>query len=153
MDYAVLISEVAGLLAAHPDWTDQQIADGLNAKTITDVAKGEVMVRYRTLIGAYGPALADAVIDALQAAAAAGNKTIARILPTVLGDGDSSGIDAASVIVRATIDGLVPAVLTADQAAKIKALGEVQVSRAEQLGFTGVVGPGHVKAARDAIGQ
>jgi hypothetical protein len=63
MDFAMLVSEVRSILADHPDWTDQQIADSLNAKTITDVAKGQVMVRYRTLIGEYGPVLADAVID------------------------------------------------------------------------------------------
>ncbi len=101
------------------------------------------MVRYRTLISAYGPAFADAVIDALQAAATSGNKTLQRILPTILGDGDSSGIDAANLIVRRTIDALAPAVLSADQAGKIKALGEIPISRAERLGLE-FVWPGHV---------
>ena len=150
MDYAVLIPEVGSLLLAHPDWTDQQMADSLNARTLTEVAKAPVMVRYRTMISAYGPAFADDVVDRLQAAAAAGNKTIARTLPTIQGDGDTSGVDASDPVVRQIVDALAAAsVLTQDQAAKIKALGEVQLSRAEQLGFAGTVGPGHVKAARE----
>jgi hypothetical protein len=148
MDYSLLIPEVAAAVAANPTWSDQQVADSLNAKTLTAPAKFPVMVRYRTLISAYGPAFADAVIDALQAAAS-GNKTLGRILPTILGDGDSSGIDASNPIVRQTIDALVPSVLTADQAAKIKALGEVATSRADQLGLEQVE-PGHVQSARQA---
>jgi hypothetical protein len=147
MDYSRLTPEVSALLTSNPTWTDQQVADSLNAQTLTAPAKAQVMVRYRTLISFYGPAFADAVIDALQADAASGNKTLGRILPTILGDGDFSGIDAANPIVRQTIDALAPAVLTADQAAKIKALGEVAISRAEQLGLEHVE-PGHVQSAR-----
>jgi hypothetical protein len=148
MNYTLLAPEVAALLAAHPDWTDPQIADSLNAQTLSGLAAGPVMVRYRTLVSAYGPALGDAVVDALEAAAAAGNKTLQRTLPTILGDGDSSGIDAANPVVRQTIDALAAAgVLSADQAAKIKALGEIAVSRADQLGLE-FVWPGHVQSSR-----
>jgi hypothetical protein len=151
MDYSLVTAEVASLLAAHPGWDDQQIAGALNAKTLSGLARAPIMVRYRTLISSYGPELADGVIDALEAAAAAGNKTLQRILPTILADGESSGIDAANPIVRQVIDALATAgVLSADQAAKIKALGEVPTSRAEQLGVKEIQ-PGHVARARQLL--
>ncbi len=38
MDYTILTPEVAAVLAASPSWSDEQIADSLNAKTLTGVA-------------------------------------------------------------------------------------------------------------------
>jgi hypothetical protein len=38
VDYSKLKPKVDELVAAHPDWTDRQIADGLNAATVPELA-------------------------------------------------------------------------------------------------------------------
>ena len=150
-DYSVLIPAIAEILNINPTWDNEQIATKLNQKDITAVISGQTMIRYRTLVSTYGPEFADGVLDALEAAAPS-NKTIKRILPSILNDGDFSGVDVSNTIVRQILDQFVTVGLfTQDQTNKIKAMGEYKVSLAEQAGFTDVVGAGHVKAARDVL--
>lgn len=133
MDYDKLKTEVAELLAAHPDWTDQQVADSLNAETVT--VTHSRFVTFRTLLSELPVEQAMSVIGKIKAAAEA-NPVLAEILPSLKDTAEGCGIDMANANARAFVDGLVTAeVLTAEEAAAVKGMAETAISRAEELGL------------------
>lgn len=150
MDYDKLKVKVAEVLAAHPDWTDQQVADCLNEPAVT--ATRSRFVTFRTLLSELPVTQAMTIIGKLRAAARADESgVLAVILPTLEDTAEGCGIDLANANARVFLDGLVAAeVLTAEEAAAVKGMAETQISRAAQLGL-GIVGDGHVRSAREMI--
>jgi len=148
MDYDKLKPKVAELLAANPDWTDQQVADELNRPSVT-VTRSR-FVTFRTLLSELEVATAMAIIGKIRAAADADPSGVLSVVrPTLENTSEGDGIDMANANARAFVDGLVAAeVLTAEEAAAVKGMAETTISWAEQLGLPHV-GPHHAEHARN----
>jgi hypothetical protein len=146
MNYDKLKPKATELLAANPDWTDQQVADALNAATAT-VTRSR-FVTYRTLLSELPIAQAMSIIGKIKAAPDPMG-VLAVIRPTLENTAEGTGIDMANANARAFVDGLVTAkVLSAEEAAAIKGLAETQVSWASQNGF-GQIRAAHIRNVRD----
>ena len=126
--------------------SDQAVADSLNAADrvrYRDVPVGE-LAGLVELHGMYE-----------KLAAAVDNLTAARLLRLVRAETAISVIEWSKPPIRASVDGmlttLVPTVLTEQDAAAIRALGQMTITRAEELQLLGrsrAVGPAHVSQAR-----
>jgi hypothetical protein len=150
MNYDTLVPEVAGILQSHPDWTNQQVADYLNEPAVTTCHSR--FATFRTVLSEMPIAQAMTIIGKLRAEASTDPAgVLGVILPTLENTAEGCGVDLANTNARAFVDGLVTAeVLTAEEAAAVKALAETTISRAAQLGL-GIVGDGHVQSAREMI--
>ena len=148
MDYKTLTPAVQALLTAHPEWTDQQVADALNTADQTVPCTRWVSMRtlaseltpteYLTIKGVLAAASQDPNIGPLIA-------DVAKWMQNV-GTADDTGVDFGRDASRAMIDQLFTGDL-APLATKLKALAEKQVSTAEKLGLPFVSG-GDVAYAR-----
>lgn len=141
MNYEAL----AALLAQAPYATmaDAEAAAALNTPSVT--VTRETMISERGLYARLGPVMAEEILQRLDLAAPS-NAVIARVRSWLAPA--AGGIDLGLDATRAQIDVLVAAtVLTAEQGAAIKALGEYLVSPAEAAGL-GRVELGHVQHAR-----
>ena len=128
-----LKSELAPLVAAQ-DY--QGIASVLNRRDAVTVIVPGSSFNHRELMDVMDPVMAASILDKLEAAAAT-NSVVKWVLYSIKGD---AGIDLSRPNARAQIDALVAAgVLTASEAAALKALAERQGSRAELLFGIGTV--------------
>lgn len=99
------------------------------------VSLSERMISERTLFAVLGATRATALLDALEAMP---DRTMQRIC-RMLGDVQSGGVDVSLAESRGMIDQFAAAgLLTADEAATIKALAEQRTSRAQQIGYSEV---------------
>lgn len=140
MDYAKLKPKVAELRAAHPEWTNQQIADELNAATIT---KLEPIPSSELLAWA---AAGDRFYS-IETIANSGPKPIHSIakVALLLISRDNTTLDLNLPDRVAFIDALVAgAVLTADDKASLYALASRTVSWAESEGM-GTIREGEIQ--------
>lgn len=124
--------------------TDAEVAASVNVvdRTVAD----PVRKRTRDIVKAFGVAEGHALLIALQTAAAS-NLALAAILDACKDYSEEGGLDFSDAITIEAIDALVPAVLSVEQGAALKALGRKTISRAEELGI-GKVAPGTVQQAR-----
>ena len=114
--------------------TDSQVAADLNA-TSSVVKAGPIFVTARTLYGDLGPAAAETILQKLEAASAS-NPVVKRVNAWLLPS--EAGVDVTNTSTREQLDALAAGgVLTAGEAASIKALGESVQSKGEQLGLLG----------------
>jgi hypothetical protein len=145
MDYTILKPAVASLLAAHPDWTDQQLADGLNAKTVACIVPltSSQLLDWLGANGAYtkletaadNVALGDAV------------RSVCKVALLMLQRPDTT-VDFNRPDHQAMAAVLVAAgVATQDQVSQLQALAAGTQSRADQLGLPYIY-PGYVTSAR-----
>ena len=156
MNYAKLTPKVAAVLVDHPDWTDQQVADELNAATVTQTYSR--FVTFRTVLSELpttqamsiiGKVKANAVVDAeapaeLQAIQA----VLAEVLPSLTDTAEGCGIDMQNANARGLVDSLVTAgVLTSDEGAAVKGMAERLVSWAASEGLPEIT-DGHIGSAR-----
>lgn len=138
MDYTILSAELADdpLGRGYAAMTDQEVVDSLHAEDRTQVVI--VFATWRTLLAAAGPTVT-ATIKAKIGAAAESNPAIALASDMLATYSDGGGLDMGHAYTRGVIDSLVTAeVLTADEAAVLKAVAERTVSRAVELGLSGV---------------
>ena len=147
MDNAKLKIKDAELRADHPDWTDQQVADNLNAETVTQTYSR--FVTYRTLLSELPIEQAMTIIAKIKATAAADpDGVLGVIAPSLEDTAEGCGIDMSNANARTFIDGLVATkVLTADEGAAVKGMAERLISWATANGLP-PVGPHHVEYAR-----
>ena len=114
--------------------TDSQVAADLNA-TSSVVKAGPIFVTARTLYGDLGPAAAETILQKLESASAS-NPVVKRVNAWLLPS--EAGVDVTNTSTREQLDALAAGgVLTAGEAASIKALGESVQSKGEQLGLLG----------------
>ena len=149
MDYAKLKAKVAEVLAEHPDWTDEQVCDSLNAATVTETYSR--FVTFRTLLSELPTEQAMAIILKIRGAAAAdANGVLAVILPSLEDTAEGCGIDMANANARGFIDGLVAAeVLTAEEGAAVKGMAEKEIGYPLSIGRSdNRLDPTHVAKAR-----
>lgn len=124
---------------------DQDIADALNAKTLTRVVSR--FASYRTLSGILTDeeyAKVKAVLSELSAA----SPRVADMLSVLALPGDEGGSGGGLDFGDASVRGLCDAYLPTELAAKIKAIAEVPASWAELNGWGGGIAVGHVYCAR-----
>lgn len=96
------------------------------------ISLSERMISERTLFAVLGATRATALLDALDAMP---DRTMQRIC-RMLGDVTAGGVDVSLAESRGMIDQFAAAgLLTADEAATIKALAEQRTSRAQQIGY------------------
>lgn len=147
MDYAKLKPKVVEVLAEHPDWTDQQVADSLNAATVVQTYSR--FVTFRTLLSELPVEQAMAIILKIRAAANADpDGVLAVIRPSLEDTAEGCGIDMANINARSFVDALMVAeVLTAEEGAAVKGMAERTVSWAQSENL-GVLYPGHIQNAR-----
>ena len=151
MDYFKLKAE----LTADPEdigyteLTDQQAADALNV-----VNRVQVYSRFLSL-RALAAVMSDVEYGTLKAflsqASAASPRVadMAAMLAMPCSDaGDTGGLDFGAAEVRAMVDAFGALDGMADAAARVKALAERRVSRAEELGL-GMMLPGYIASARE----
>ena len=140
MDYAKLKE----LLATEPyaGLSDQEAADALNAKTVSQAYSR--FVSYRTLLSELTPN--DYRIMRATFKTAASQDTLLADADAAM-SAEAGGIDFGHAITRALIDAL----FSAELAATLKALAEHLVSPAETAGI-GAVDLYHVQRAK-AVGQ
>ena len=127
---------IRDLLKAEPysSMTDAAVAADLNA-TSSVVKQGPIFVTARTLYGDLGPAAAETILQKLEAASAS-NAVVKRVNAWLLPS--EAGVDVTNASTREQLDALAGGgVLTAGEAAAIKALGESVQSKGEQLGLLG----------------
>ena len=114
--------------------TDAQVSVDLNA-TSSVVKAGPIFVTARTLYGDLGPAAAETILQKLESASAS-NAVVKRVNAWLLPS--EAGVDVTNTSTREQLDALAAGgVLTAGEAASIKALGESVQSKGEQLGLLG----------------
>lgn len=114
--------------------TDQQVSDDLN-QSVAVINSASVFVTARTLYAELGPVAAETILAKLEAASAS-NAIVKRVNAWLLPS--EAGVDLANASTRGQLDALAQAgVLTSDEAASVKALGESLVSKGEQLGLLG----------------
>jgi len=129
MNYELLCPKVAAIDAATPGLTDQQVADLLNAETVTTLVSR--FVTYRTLLASLPLEQALSVIGKIKAAAASEETpaTIKAVLevvhPSLADTAQGTGIDLSNDNARAFVAGMAQAgILTAEEAAAVLALAE-----------------------------
>jgi hypothetical protein len=129
MDYAKLRE----LIDTHCDgMTDEECVAHLNDKTL-GVSVRTTWAGERTLYAQLGPAVAEPILQALEAAGAA-DPVVKRALKWLAPP--SEGIDLGDAYTRDMIDALVVAtVLTAEQAAALKGIAETPASLCEVAGL------------------
>jgi len=111
--------------------TSEQVAADLNDPRYLSLS--ERMISERTLFAVLGAERATAVFDALEAMPDRVMQRICRMLTDVSAGGvDISLAEARGMIDQFALGGL----LTAAEAAAIKALAETKTSRAQQLGYS-----------------
>lgn len=107
-------------------------------------------VTARAMLAELGPDLAATIIGKLEAAGA-GSLSLRLALEAVRTYGDGGGLDVGHPYTRAMLDHLASAgggnILTADEAAAVKAMASVTLARADELGL-GNVTPGDIQQAR-----
>lgn len=109
--------------------TAQIVADLTEPRYVTT---SERMISERTLFAVLGATRATALLDALEAMP---DRTMQRIC-RMLGDVQAGGVDVSLAESRGMIDQFAASgLLTADEAATIKALAETRQSRAQQIGY------------------
>lgn len=147
MNYAVLKPEVEAILVAHPDWTDQQIADDLNTANRSQVSAVpmRLVIRWATRWD---------VLYVLEIGANTGPPTVRKLCKGALAMLASPHVPDFD-ITDPELQGMMAALVTAGTITQIMAddlvaLGTQTVSRAVELGL-GVVGVGHVHSARIKI--
>jgi hypothetical protein len=149
MDYTKLKSEltVDPLGRGYAAMTAEHAAENLNTADRTRVI-AETFVNAKTLYSRLGAVAAETVIQKLEAGAASDSpfapvlkRAVQWILPS------EEGIDVGNAVTRGLLDQLAGPLLTAEEAAAIKAIAEETVSRATELGLPKVE-PGHVQDAR-----
>ena len=141
MDYAILKPAVAALLAANPAWTDQQVADSLNAPVPT-LCLGQ-LVNFRGLMDALSVAdynTARAVLNG----AAGQNQIVADAVTLMLGE---KGIDFGSPKTQGMIDVLFSTAQFATLNPALKALGLALRSPAALAGLPFIY-PGYIANVR-----
>lgn len=157
MDYSKLTPKVAEMLASDDTLTDEQIADSLNAATITQTYSR--FVTFRTVLSELETPVAMSIIGKARAnstvdtEAAAGVQAIqavlAEVLPSLEDTAEGCGIDMSNTNARSLVDSMVAAeMLTSDEGAAVKAMAERQVSWATANGITSLRA-GHVANARE----
>jgi len=130
---------------AYAGMDDAAAADALNTvdRTVLDHTRRS----FRDLLRVEGMAVAGAIAGKLKAAAS-GDVGVALAVSACEDYGDNGGLDFAHPNTIAGIDALVSGgVLAAADGDKLKALGVMTVSRADELGL-GRIYPGHVQTAR-----
>jgi len=148
----VNIRKLKAVIDANPEWsalTDAQVADELNAQTVTRSIPGGAWVRVRTLYGSpdWTPTEVETLVGKLTAAAES-NPVVARVLDWIQQVGDGTGIDVACEPTRVQIAALqAGGVLSETEAGKLLAMGQETVSPAQAAGL-GQVLTGHVTKAR-----
>lgn len=149
MDYAKLRPKVAELLAVHPHWTDQQLADGMNAGSVARIGG----LTTEQFLNTLSPAKVDALVDL----AAAKNKKEngqpeATTLLSYVNYGGFIAL-AEGTHSRACIDKRVSAgtqIWTASDRDALIAAATSTISWAQAEGLE-PVGDGHVRSAREMI--
>ena len=150
MDYAALKAEIA--LPAYKGMSDAEIADALNAETIDAVRKVPTWEARSLLLGTGEWGAIKLLSRQAPAMGAPEAQAVAVAITTIDTMTDASVLDAddpeAFAAMQAMVGVLQAAqVLTPPTAAKLLALRDVKVSRAQQLGL-GHVSPGHLDTAR-----
>lgn len=121
------------LRRGYADMPIEQIVADLTEPRYVSLA--ERMISERTLFAVLGATRATALLDALDAMP---DRTMQRIC-RMLGDVTAGGVDVSLAESRGMIDQFAAAgLLTADEAATIKALAEQRTSRAQQIGYSEV---------------
>jgi len=133
VNYETLKPLVTSALAAHPDWSAQQVADHLNDPAQASVRSFE-HVTEKGVASAYGLAFAATVKAKLQAVADAGNAGVAMALDWLRPEG--GGIDMGDPATVEVLDQLqAGGVLNEEEVTKAKVLGFRACSLAEQVGL------------------
>ncbi len=120
--------------------SDTDVADLLNAKVIDSVA--ERFVTDRTLYAELGPEVAETILTKM---AQADNPMVTRALRWIE---TRDGLDVGHPTTQAMLDSLQGGLFDEQEAAAIKSLAAIKVSRADQLKL-GWVYPGDVERARN----
>ena len=115
--------------------TDAEVEQSLTAITRTRLVKTEI--GNGLILSTLGLTAGNALLDVIHTQA-----DFRYVKPLV----EQGRLDISDALVRATLDSLVGTVLTAEQAAALKAIAEQPCSRAEELGLT--VNDITIKAAR-----
>lgn len=146
MDMSILRTELND--TAYAGLSDAQAAAALNAPTRSR-RKAAAFHTERGIVAALGPVMGESVLSKVEFAAQS-NTLLARVVRWLRDYSESGGLDLAATATRMQLDALQAAgVLTAEEVAALKALGEEPCSRADELGL-GIVGDGHVRSAREA---
>jgi len=149
VDYTKLKTKVAEVLADHPDWTDQQVCDELNAATVTETYSR--FVTYRTLLSELPIEQAMSIIGKIKTAAASDpDGVLGVVAPSLADTAEGCGIDMANANARTFVDGLVAGgVLTAEEGAAVKGMAEKTVGYPLSIGRSdNRLDPTHIAKAR-----
>lgn len=131
---APLTEEIASdpLGIGYATMTDGELEGALNAKTRTRLV--EMRIGFGAIMSALGASAGAALLDALEVVAVSSSpvKWALRLLA-------ADNLDIGNLQTRAQIDALAAAgVMTAAQAATLKALAQQSCSRAEELGVSAI---------------
>ncbi|MCX5661074.1 MAG: hypothetical protein NTW19_15410 [Planctomycetota bacterium] len=132
------------------------LAAAASLNTVDRTVARTRFVTARAMLAELGPTVAATIVGKLESAsnAGGGNLALKLALDAVQTYSDGGGLDVGHPYTQAMLDQLATAeggnVLTTQEAAAVKAMANVTISRAQELGLGGVRGitPGDIEQAR-----